>query len=87
MNIRSSKNSLKLIITFLLFIHIAFLKLANAVPVVSNEVVVYGTVLEYSIIPSKQLSIKPDQQLYKLSVSAEEVKDINYKWQTKFSEG
>jgi hypothetical protein len=46
-----------------------------AVPVIPNESVISGTVLEYCLTSSSLLNIKPDQVIYRLVISIEEVKE------------
>jgi len=54
----------------------SFSSLVYAVPVVPNESVVKGTVMECYSISSTALNIKPEQTLYRVSVLVEDVKNI-----------
>lgn len=49
---------------------------ADAVPVVPNEVVVRGHVLEYCLTSSRPLEIKPETVLYKITISVEKAEDV-----------
>lgn len=67
--------SIRLIILFLV-IFLAFNVLANSVPVIPNEAVLRGTVMEYCVTLSSLSGISPEQVLYKLVISVDEVKDV-----------
>jgi hypothetical protein len=57
-------------------ITMSFSSLVYAVPVVPNESVVKGTVMECYSISSPALNIKPEQTLYTVLVLIEDVKNI-----------
>ena len=57
-------------------ITMSFSSLVYAVPVVPNESVVKGTVMECYSISSTALNIKPEQTLYRVLVLVEDVKNI-----------
>lgn len=63
-----------------LFIVIALIlfckSLADAVPVIPNEAILRGTVMEYCLTSSTLSGISPEQVLYKLLISVEETEDV-----------
>ncbi len=46
-------------------------------PVIPNESVVNGTVVEYSIVSSHLIGIKPEQIIYNLTINIESAKSVN----------
>lgn len=50
--------------------------LADAVPVIPNEAILRGTVMEYCLTSSTLSGISPEQVLYKLLISVEETEDV-----------
>lgn len=67
--------SIRLLILFLV-IFLAFNVLANSVPVIPNKAVLRGTVMEYCVTSSSLSGISPEQVLYKLVISVDEVTDV-----------
>lgn len=50
--------------------------LADAVPVIPNVAILRGTVMEYCLTSSILSGISPEQVLYKVVISVEEVEDV-----------
>jgi hypothetical protein len=50
--------------------------LANAVSVIPNEAILTGTIKEYCLTSASLSSIIPEQVLYRLVISVEEVEDV-----------
>ncbi len=50
--------------------------LADAVPVIPNEAILRGTVMEYCLTLSTLSGISPEQVLYRVVISVEEVEDV-----------
>lgn len=63
-----------LILIFIYFF--GFIVVAIAVPVVPNEAVLIGTVMEYCMTSSSLSGAKPEQVLFKVIISVGEVEDV-----------
>jgi hypothetical protein len=67
------------LIVLLVTLLILFLTEENgiSVPVIPNESVVNGTVSEYSIVSSQRVGIKPEQIIYRLTVTVDFTQSVN----------
>jgi len=59
-----------------LVLFLKFNTLANAVPVIPNEAILTGTIKEYCLTSASLSGISPEQILYRLVISVEEVEDV-----------
>ena len=70
-----SLSYIRLIFTVIIILF-SFNILASKVPVIPNKAVLRGTVMEYCLTSSSFLHIKPEQVIYRLVISVEEVEDV-----------
>jgi hypothetical protein len=64
------KTDILLILSFILILTFSILPVvSHSVPVIPNESVIEGVVVEYAIVSSRLTGVKPEQTLYRLTIS------------------
>jgi hypothetical protein len=77
--IRNTPTNKLIVPLVILSILIATEEKSISFPVIPNESVVNGTVSEYSIVSSHMIGIKPEQVIYRLTITIDFTENINGK--------